>query len=496
MAKFLTSIDLQKNQLVKARIENLATDPTSPVSGQVYFNTVTNRLRYYSGSAWIEIDAAVESITPTSPITATVNGTSITIGIQEATSSQNGYMTLTYAAMLTDATNANTSSKLVKRDASGNFAAGTITANLTGDVTGTVSSLSNHDTNDVAEGVTNLYFTDTRVRANRLDQMAVPTATVSLNNNKITNLTDPTSAQDAATKAYVDAARSGLDVKQSARVATAAALPSSSFSANVLTASGNGALAVDGITLAQGDRVLVKNQATATDNGIYTVTATGGVSDAWILTRATDADSSAEVTAGMFTFVSEGTINSDSGWVLTTDDTVVLNTTSLAFAQFSGAGQITAGSGMTKSGNTLDVIGTADRITANADSIDIASTYAGQSTITTLGTIATGVWNGTAVAVAYGGTGASTAPTARANLGATTKVGANITGTGSATSFVITHSLNTSDVTVGVYDTLSGDNDIVYPEIRISTVNTVTIMFDVAPVGGPTPQTYRVVVIG
>ena len=496
MAKFLTSIDLQKNQLIKARIENLSGDPDSPAAGQIYFNTVANRLRYYTGSAWIELDAAVESIEVDAPLDVEVDGTTITISITEANSSTDGFMTMEYAAMLTDATDANTASKLVKRDASGNFSANVITADLTGDVTGEVSSLSNHDTDDVAEGSTNLYFTDTRVRANRLDQMAVPTADVSLNSNKITNLTDPTSAQDAATKAYVDASRSGLDVKQSVRVATAAALPASSVSGSVITASGNGALVVDGVTVAEGNRVLVKNQATGANNGIYAVTATGGVSDLWILTRATDADSSIEVTAGMFTFVAEGTVNADSGWVLTTNDAITLNTTALAFAQFSGAGQITAGDGLTKDGNTLNVGGVADRITVSADTVDIASTYAGQSTITTLGTVSTGTWNGTAVGVAYGGTGASTAADARANLSATTKYATNITGTGSATSFTITHSFNTTDVVVMIYDTLSGNNDVVYADVRIASVNTITVLFDQAPVGGGTPQTYRVIVIG
>jgi hypothetical protein len=107
-------------------------------------------------------------------------------------------------------------------------------------------------------------------------------------------------------------------------------------------------------------------------------------------------------------FVQEGTANADSGFVCTNDGAVTIGTTALTFTQFSGAGQITAGTGLTKTGNTIDVGGTADRITANADSIDIASTYVGQSTITTLGTITTGTWTGTTIAVANGGTGATT----------------------------------------------------------------------------------------
>jgi hypothetical protein len=193
---------------------------------------------------------------------------------------------------------------------------------------------------------------NTAVRTNRLDQMAVPTGDVSFNSVKITSLADPASAQDAATKAYVDAARMGLDVKQSARVATTVNITLS------------GTQTIDGVTVVAGDRVLVKNQTTGSQNGIYDV-AVGSWS------RASDSDSNAKVTTGLFTFVSEGTVNADSGWVLTTNDTITLGTTSLAFAQFSGAGQITTGAGLTKNGNTIDAVGTAGRIVVNADNIDL-----------------------------------------------------------------------------------------------------------------------------
>ncbi len=198
---------------------------------------------------------------------------------------------------------------------------------------------------------------DTQVRTSRLDQMAAPTASVSLNSQKIINLADPTDAQDAATKAYVDATKQGLDVKDSVKAAT---------TANITL---NGTQTVDGVSLVAGDRVLVKNQTTGSQNGLYLVVSGG----AW--TRTTDANTSAKVTSGMFVFVEQGTTNADSGWVLTTDGTITLDTTSLAFTQFSGAGQITAGAGLTKSGNTLDVgTASASRIVVNADSIDLATT--------------------------------------------------------------------------------------------------------------------------
>ena len=230
---------------------------------------------------------------------------------------------------------------------------------------------------------------DTQVRTNRLDQLTAPTASVSLNSQKITNLATPTADTDAATKAYVDAARSGLDVKGSVRAATTTNITLS------------GAQTIDGVSVIAGDRVLVKDQSTASTNGIYVAAAS-----TW--SRATDADVDAEVHAGLFTFVEEGTLGADTGWVLTTNNPIVLGSTALAFTQFSGVGQLVAGAGLTKTGNSVDAVGTNNRITVNADSIDIAATYVGQTSITTLGTITTGTWNGTAIAVANGGSGATT----------------------------------------------------------------------------------------
>jgi hypothetical protein len=220
-------------------------------------------------------------------------------------------------------------------------------------------------------------------------------------------------------KAYVDSVANGLDVKASVRVATAAALAACTYNngAGTLTGDANGALTVDGIAVAVDDRVLVKNQAAAAQNGFYKVTATGGASAVFVLTRTPDADAASELTAGAFTFTEEGTANADNGYVLSTDGAVTLGTTSINFEQFSGAGQISAGNGLTKSGNTIDAVGTAGKITVSADAITIATDYVGQNTITTLGTIGTGVWEATDVAVAHGGTGSSTASGARTNLG-------------------------------------------------------------------------------
>ena len=225
------------------------------------------------------------------------------------------------------------------------------------------------------------------VLATRLDQLAVPTADISLNSRKITNLADPVATTDAANKQYVDNLSQGLDPKGSVRAATTANITLS------------GTQTIDGVSVIANDRVLVKNQSTQAQNGIY-ICAAG----AW--TRATDMNIWLEVPSA-YVFVEEGTTNADTGWVCTSNAGGTLDTTAITWTQFSGAGSITAGAGLTQSGTTIDAVGTTNRILVNADSIDIAATYVGQASITTLGTITTGVWNGTTIAVANGGSGAT-----------------------------------------------------------------------------------------
>jgi len=180
---------------------------------------------------------------------------------------------------------------------------------------------------------------DTQVRTSRLDQMAAPTASVSLNSQTITNLSDPVNTQDAATKGFVEATSQGLDVKDSVKVATTGNI-------TISTALNSGD-SIDGVTLADNDRVLVKDQSTASQNGIYIV----GSSPA----RASDLAAGADA-AGMFTFVEQGSVNADNGFVCTSNKgSAVVGTNNLTFAQFSGAGQVTAGDGLDKSGNTLSV---------------------------------------------------------------------------------------------------------------------------------------------
>ena len=256
-----------------------------------------------------------------------------------------------------------------------------ITVNAKGLITGITSLVASDIPTLTAAKISDF---DSTVQANRLDEMANPTGSVDLNSQKITNLATPTDASDAATKGYVDASQQGLDVKESVKAATTGNITLS------------GTQTVDGVALSVGDRVLVKDQSTGSQNGIYVV-----ASGSW--SRAADADADSEVTAGLFTFVEEGTANADAGFSLTTNGAITVGTTALTFTQFSGAGSVSAGDGLSKSGNTLsaDLKSNGGVVIESGElAVDL-----GASSIT--GTLA----------VSDGGTGATSASDARTNLG-------------------------------------------------------------------------------
>ena len=179
-------------------------------------------------------------------------------------------------------------------------------------------------------------------------------------------------SQSLVNKAYVDSVANGLDVKASVRVATTADLSATYNNGNgTLTATSNGAVSIDGVSLSANDRVLVKDQSDATENGFYKVTTVGSGSAAFVLTRTPDADDAAELTGGAFTFVEEGTANADNGFVASHNGTPTLGTDDITFEQFSGAGQIAAGAALSKTGNTLDVSVDDSSIEISSDSLQV-----------------------------------------------------------------------------------------------------------------------------
>lgn len=253
-----------------------------------------------------------------------------------------------------------------------------------------------------------------------------------LSNQKIINLADGTAATDAVTKQQLDAAIRGLDWKQSVRAAS---------TTNVTLASPGASM--DGVTLASGDRVLLKDQSTASQNGIYTWSAAGSA-----LVRATDADSNAEVTGGMAVTVTEGTVNADRMYVLTTNDAIVVDTTALAFAQLGGGGATySAGNGLQNASNTFSIL------------LD----------------------SGSGLLVA--GTGLKIDP---AYTGLAKRFSQDVATTATST---VTHNLGSSDVVVAVRDKTTGE--FVECDVFVASANTVTLTFATAPTTGQ----YRVTVV-
>jgi len=356
----------------------------------VSLNNLNNTLDFVVGSLNVSLTGAVEStITSTGPNTSVL---SVTIPNGSIANNKLANNTVTIGTT--------------------QVALGATAVNLLG--------LQSLDVDNININGNTIGITDTN---GNLSLAANGTGTIAANNFRISGLADPINPNDAATKAYVDARSAGLDPKASVRVATTENISLS------------GTPSIDGVSIVEGNRVLVKNQTIATQNGIYIVSASS-----W--SRSADFDQDQEATAGVFFFVEEGVTNGDAGFVLTTDNQVTIGVTDLTFTQFSGTGQIVAGAGLQKSGNELSVnvlstggieivadnlqlksslagagltysngvlnlVGTTDRITVNSDNLDIAATYAGQTSITTLGTIATGTWNGTAISASYGGTGVS-----------------------------------------------------------------------------------------
>ena len=178
-------------------------------------------------------------------------------------------------------------------------------------------------------------------------------------------------------KKYVDTVAQGLDIKDAVRVGTTANLTatysngSSGVGATLTNSSTQAALVIDGITMVVNDRVMVKDQTTTLQNGLYKVTNIGSGSTNWVLTRTPDGDESTEVNGGSFFFVQEGTTNGDNGYVTTNDGNPTIGTDAITFEQFSGAGQVTAGSGLSKSGNIIDVNTDGSSIEVSSDALRV-----------------------------------------------------------------------------------------------------------------------------
>ena len=329
--------------------------------------------------------------------------------------------------------------------------------------------------------------------------------TVDVSSSRITNVGAPTQATDATTKQYVDAVAEGLKALPAAKGATTSNLTATYANGGLsatLTSTSNGAFpTIDNVTYEVGDNILVKDQTDAAQNGSYVLTTLGDVNNPWVLTRCDFCNESSEV-PGAFEFIQSGTLYGNTGWVATVDDasTFTIGTDDINWVQFSGAGTFLPGDGLEIDGTTfnvllsttggleftganaiglkanvggdglvntdgvLDVVGTTDRISVTADAIDIASTYVGQTSITTLGTISTGTWQGTVINPTYGGTGVN-------NGSSTITVGGDLEFSGAfSTTINVTGSTNVTLPTSGTLATLANTETLTNKTINNSDI--------------------------
>lgn len=403
--QFLTSINLSKNELQNARIQNLSTAPTTPVTGQIYYDTDDNIMYFWNGGAWRSTDATASGV-PASTwdantiVKADSDNTPVALTVAEQTLV--GRLT---AGVIEDLSISDVKTLLSLTDADVKTLVGAmVTGNTETGITVTYEA-----------GDQTLDFV-----ISALDDLPAPNGDLSMATFKITGLGTPTVSTDAATKGYVDSAINGLSWKDQVKVATAVA--------GTLATSFENGDTVDGVTLTTGDRILIKNQAAPEENGIYTVAASGAP------VRATDADSEADLLSAAV-FVEQGTAGADTAWTMNTNAPIVVGTTGLVWAQFGAGATYTAGDGLTLTGNDFDVNVDNSTIEINADTLRVKDAGITDAKLAT------------AYAKQY-----------------SVDIGDN-----SSTSIAVTHSLGSKDVQVDVYRVASPYDTIECDVTRNST---------------------------
>jgi hypothetical protein len=496
MPTFYGAVDLIKNELRNAVVQNLGSAPASPVQGQIYYDSTAKILYWYNGTGWVAAQGGAGAVPSTTVTTqavgdAPVVGTLTTYAREDHKHGREAFSgTVTADTTFGAGSAVGTATTLPHSDhshgspthdatahsallgavtaeptfgsASSNGASTSISrtdhahgnpTHLVTDHSGFLGAVTAEPTFGSASGngaATTISRSDhahgnpTHLAGDHstisLSAFAVPTAALNLNNQNINNLADPTTPQQAATKNYVDNAIAGLSWKAPARGAS---------TANIAALSGT--MTLDGVALIVGDRVLVKNQTTASANGVYVVAA-----GAWA--RSTDCATAAQL-LNMAVYVEEGTTQADTGWVMTTNAPITVGSTNLVYVQFTGAGTYNAGNGLALTGNVFSVL--------NADT---SITVAGGGIAVNTAVIATQAYVNTAV------------------TGVVKKYATTLAGTASPET--ITHNLNTRDI-----DVIAINGNSPYQSVQVdwqaTTVNTVSIIYNPALGAG-----FRVVVQG
>jgi hypothetical protein len=505
---FLTGLNLNKNELLNARIQNLQNPPSSPVAGQIYYDTDTNQITLWNGTAWVSLAAGGDV---TGQITAAIDALTTDV-IEEG--STNLYFTNERAqdavgTLITNGTQSGITVTYVDADAKLNFSvadqwAGKTTSDLTegtnlyftderaqdavanaisagthSNITITYDDLTNKftfaaengvadsTTDNLTEGSTNKYFTDERA------QDAVGNALGSgLSYNDTTGAIS-VDTNTIASKTYVDGLVQGLSVKDSVRAATAAA--------GTLASDFEPGDTVGGVTLAQGDRILIKNQSTATENGIYVVAASGAP------TRAADADPVAsELEKGSYVLVTDGTYAA-TGWIVTG-----YSEGATTWTQFSAANEYTDGDGIAIAGNVIsaDIVANSG-LKISSNKLDVNLQALGGLGADVLGS---GIFVSTGTGLTKDGlTGAVKLDTSN-GYGVRKYAAQNtlLEPTSNVVSWVVTHSLSTRDVDVQVYE-LSGYTQV---EVDVVRTNTAAVTLSWVATANVAADSYRVVVVG